>query len=75
MDQEGVTLAPPGGIERTVRSIEILGSTKGIEQVFPKLERHSTKWNDTLPRGTIQDKIETIQTNIVTEGMLGRVLS
>ena len=47
MDQEGVTLAPPGGIERTVRSIEILGSTKGIEQCVCKI-------------GTTQYKIGTI---------------
>ena len=54
MDQEGVTLAPPGGIERTVRSIEILGSTKGIEQCVCKIgttqykmERYTAKRNNT----------------------------
>ena len=43
MDQERVTLVPPGGIERTARSIEYLGSTKGMENMFPKLERYITR--------------------------------
>ena len=47
-----------------------------MEQYVSKIGTiHCQKWNDTLPSRTIQDKIETIQTNIVTEGMLGRVLS
>ena len=43
MDQERVTLAPPGGIKRTTRSIEYLGSTKELERFVSKLERYSTK--------------------------------
>ena len=37
MDQERVTLVPPGGIERTARSIEYLGSTKGMEKYVSKI--------------------------------------
>ena len=47
MDQERVTLAPPGGIKRTARSIEYLGSTRGMEQYVSKI-------------GTIQIKTGTI---------------
>ena len=51
MDQERVTLMPPGGIKRTARSIENLGDTRGM-----------VSKNGTIhfQNGTIQHKIGTI---------------
>ena len=56
MDQERVTLVPPGGIERTARSIKYLGGLREWNNMFPKLERYIAK------NGTIHCKVEQYKT-------------